>query len=55
MSEQRSQLFGLIGFILAGFVFVAVGLRAGDALTVFGSVLWIVSCVIWLLPLVRSG
>ncbi len=54
MTEQRSQLLGLTGFILAGFVFIAVGIRSGDVLTVVGSVLWIVSCVIWLVPLLRS-
>ena len=55
MSEHTSQLLGLIGVILAGFVFVAVGVRAGDVLTVVGSVLWIVSCLIWMAPIVRRS
>lgn len=55
MSEQRSQILGLIGFVLAGFLFVAAGVRSGDVLTVVGSVLWIVSCLIWMIPLVGSG
>jgi len=53
MTEERSQLVGLLGFILAGLVFVAVGVRSDDLLTVLGSVLWIVSCLIWMIPLVR--
>ncbi len=55
MSEQRSQMAGLVGFILAGLLFVATGVRSGDVLTIVGSVLWIASCVIWMIPLVRSG
>lgn len=54
MNERLSQVLGLIGFVVAGFVFVAAGVRAGDMLTIVGSVLWIVSCVIWMIPLLRS-
>jgi hypothetical protein len=39
VTERTSQLLGLAGFILAGFVFVAAGVRSGDPLTVIGSVL----------------
>ena len=48
-------MLGLIGFVLAGFVFVAAGVRSGDVLTIVGSALWIVSCLIWMVPLVRSS
>lgn len=54
MTERTSQILGLVGFVLAGVVFIAVGVRAGDALTVVGSSLWIVSCLIWITPLLRS-
>ncbi len=53
MNERGYQMLGLIGFIVAGFVFVAAGLGADDPLTVTGSVIWIVACLIWMVPLVR--
>ena len=36
MSEQQSQMLGLIGFVLAGLVFIAAGVKSGDPLTVIG-------------------
>lgn len=53
MHEDSYQLIGLIGFIIAGFMFIAVGVRFEDNLTIWASVVWIVSCVIWMIPLVR--
>ena len=53
MRDDTYQLVGLVGFVLAGVVFVAVGIRADDALTVFGSGLWIAACVVWMVPLLR--
>lgn len=55
MSEQRYQMLGLIGFAVAGFVFIAAGVRSGDPLTIIGSAIWIVSCLIWMIPLLRSN
>lgn len=55
MTERRSQVLGLIGFVLAGLVFIAAGVRSGDPLTVLGSALWILSCLIWMIPLVRTN
>lgn len=55
MNERVFQLLGLAGFIAAGFVFIAVGVRASDPLTVIGSVIWILACLIWMVPLVRPG
>ena len=54
MRDETYQLIGLVGFVLAGFVFVAVGIRADDALTVIGSALWIAACAVWMIPLVRQ-
>ncbi len=53
MDDSRYQLIGLLGFILAGFIFIAVGINFGDALTILGSVVWVVSCMIWMIPLLR--
>ena len=55
MSEQRYQMLGLIGFAVAGFVFIAAGARSGDPLTIIGSVIWIISCLIWMIPLLQSS
>jgi len=53
MSDKAYQIIGLTGFIIAGFVFVAVGIKFGDNLTIIGSVIWILSCIIWMIPLIR--
>ena len=51
MKAETYQIIGLVGFILAGLLFIAVGIRAGDMLTVIASVIWTASCVIWIVPL----
>ena len=53
MDERHYQLVGLVGFIIAGLFFVAVGIRLDDALTIIGSVVWIAACVVWLIPVLR--
>lgn len=53
MTEKHYQIIGLVGFIVAGFIFIAVGIRSDDILTVIGSMVWTVSCVIWIIPLLR--
>jgi hypothetical protein len=55
MQEKHYQFVGLIGFILAGFIFIAVGINYGDPLTILGSVVWVISCLVWMIPLVRPG
>ncbi len=54
MDERHYQLVGLIGFIIAGLFFIAVGIRLGDTLTIIGSVVWIASCVVWLIPALKA-
>jgi len=54
MHDRHYQIAGLVGFILAGFIFVAAGINFGDPLTIAGSVVWIVSCLIWLIPFLKS-
>lgn len=55
MDERYYQIIGLFGFIIAGFVFIAAGINSGDLLTVIGSVIWTVSCLIWMIPLLRPS
>ncbi len=54
MDDNRCQIIGLVGFIIAGLIFVAAGIKFGDPLTISGSVVWIVSCLVWMIPFVRS-
>jgi membrane protein DedA with SNARE-associated domain len=53
MDERKYQIIGLLGFIIAGFIFIAAGINFGDILTVLGSVIWVVSCLIWMIPLLK--
>lgn len=54
MSEKRCQLIGLVGFIVSGLLFTAAGIRAGDGLAICGSLIWTLSCIVWMIPLMRS-
>ncbi len=54
LRDDDCQLIGLIGFILAGFIFIAVGIKFGDVLTILGSIVWIVSCLVWMIPFVNK-
>ena len=47
MDERRYQIMGLLGFI-------ASGINFGDGLTILGSVIWVLSCIVWMIPLVKS-
>ena len=53
MDEKRCQIIGLVGFIIAGFFFVWAGINFGDPLTTIGSIIWVLSCFVWMIPLVR--
>ena len=53
MTEDHYQIAGLVGFIIAGLVFIAAGINFGDPLTIIGSAIWVISCLIWMVPLVR--
>ncbi len=54
MGERKYQLTGLLGFIIAGFIFIAAGINSGYTLTVLGSVAWVLSCLVWVIPLLKS-
>jgi len=54
MDERRYQIIGLLGFIVAGLIFIAAGINFGDTLTIIGSVTWVLSCIVWMIPLLKS-
>jgi uncharacterized membrane protein YhhN len=51
MDERKFNIAGLLGFMLSGLCFAALGLESGDPLALAGSIIWIVACIIWILPL----
>jgi uncharacterized membrane protein YhhN len=53
MDEKYYQLIGLMGFIVAGLIFIAVGIRFGDTLTITGSIIWVLSCLVWMIPVLK--
>ncbi|MCG6885096.1 MAG: hypothetical protein LJE62_15200 [Silicimonas sp.] len=55
MNGHTCQILGLIGFIVAGILFVAIGIRDGDWLVIAASIVWNVSCLVWLIPHFRKG
>ena len=55
MDERKSQIIGLIGFIFSGFFFIAAGIKYEDPLTIGGSIVWLISCIIWLIPFIRPA
>lgn len=54
MSDKHYEIAGLAGFIIAGLIFIVVGLRDGDILVAVGSVVWTIACFLWLIPHFRS-
>ncbi len=48
--DWKLELFALIGFCMSGAIFIASGIKNGDILTILGSLVWILSCVTWMIP-----
>ncbi len=55
MQDHHFEIIGLFGFIVAGIIFTAIGVIAADLLTVAGSVIWTLSCMIWMVPHARRA
>ena len=54
MTDKQYQIIGLLGFVLSGLIFIAVGVKYEDFLTILGSAIWTVSCLIWMVPLLKT-
>ena len=50
---QRFDLWGWILFLVCALLFGAAGLRDGDVLMTVGSAVFLVACVLFLLPYLR--
>jgi len=52
--DLKYQLFGWILFIVCAIFFIASSLKNGDILTFIGSVIFLIACVVFLIPLFRT-
>ena len=48
--DWKFELFALIGFCFSGVIFILSGIQDGDILSILGSLVWIFSCLIWIIP-----
>jgi len=53
--EAAYQLTGWILFILCAILFLASGISHGDILTTVGSVIFLIACFVFLIPLIGSN
>ncbi len=47
---RKLQIFGWVLFILSAFGFIASSLRSGDVLGLIGGALFLLACVVFLIP-----
>jgi hypothetical protein len=53
--ELKFQLWGWLLFVVCAILFVAASIKNKDALTLMGSLCFLIACVIFLIPLVSSA
>ncbi|MEX0921619.1 MAG: hypothetical protein WD489_08675 [Rhodovibrionaceae bacterium] len=53
-SEHRFHLWGWIVFVVCAFFFIATTALAGDVLGVIASLLFLLACVLFLIPLLAK-
>ena len=54
MSERRAAVIGWGLFVVSACLFLASSLRSGDLLAVCGSAFFLIACIVFLIPLLRS-
>jgi hypothetical protein len=52
--ERRFQLYGWLLFVVCSFFFIADSIAAGSPLGIAGSCLFLLGCIVFLIPLVRK-
>lgn len=52
--KRRTEVWGWILFVVCALFFMAAGWRSRDLLTFIGSTVFLVACLFFLLPLLRS-
>ncbi len=53
MSERTAHVLGWALFVVSALCFTAASLRAGDALALAGSLVFLAACFVFLVPLLR--
>ena len=53
--ETKFHLWGWILFLLCAGFFIASSLLSHDILSLAGSIIFLIACVIFIIPLVRKG
>ena len=54
MTERRLGITGWLLFVVSACLFTAASLRAGDWLALGGSLFFLIACIVFLVPLLRS-
>ena len=52
--DLKYQLLGWILFIICAIFFIASSLKNGDTLTFIGSVIFLIACMVFLVPLFKT-
>ncbi len=52
--DLKYQLFGWILFIVCAIFFIASSLKNGDTLTFIGSLIFLIACIVFLIPLIKT-
>ena len=53
--ERRAHLAGWVLFIVCALFFMAAALKNHDMLTLIGSLIFLIACVVFLVPLMRPA
>ncbi len=53
--KTRYQLAGWLLFVLCALFFIASSVHNGDTLTFIGSVIFLVACVVFIVPVIRES
>lgn len=53
--EVRYQLWGWILFIICALFFIAAGIKNHDLFALSGSILFLIACVVFLIPVVQKS
>jgi predicted membrane channel-forming protein YqfA (hemolysin III family) len=52
--DLKYQLLGWILFIVCAIFFIASSLKNGDTLTFIGSIIFLIACIVFIMPLFRT-
>jgi predicted membrane channel-forming protein YqfA (hemolysin III family) len=53
VKDLKIQLFGWILFVVCAIFFIASSLKNGDILTFIGSIVFLIACMVFLMPLLK--